>query len=1181
MSKEKYQNNITYELKMKNICYFLYGTLARVHVDDTVINSRIYPVLVNGNSQTQTFNSQDNSFIKQHFAEGMLDIANGEEQLLYDLYGRRDNRYHSSGSICSQLFTERLNAENVIKMTRKNRDILDNWDCSRFKTGMLEFLGHIEESESKIGGKYAFQKSNLHFLTDRLITALECDAENELNVYAYVLTWLLIASIARGNLKIPQMEELMGLSGMFEDESSASGKEMDACPAENGTLLKSRKEVEEQFLLEERLSREIRRISLVTYGSTLLFSTPKYRQLFVSLLEGGTEIRVILVDKDSEAFHYGMEHFYYDSDLEMRKKLCADSHQSIETLAAKYANFYMRKTTLYLPYTMMIIEADELHSNIKVDFCSFTAALDGTGSDSERRSILIWKKDDLENYNFYQKQFDTLWRLHANDTMEDNEAEASVKPLAGADYCDRPVLQEMISSNFARNRHLILAGDPGSGKSDVARKYVREQIGAAKRNIFWINIQEEEESVYEECVSQICKKLEVPEKNINDSMKENDFVVIECHKILAVSEIMNILIKLWKPKILLLVPEYRDDRDEMEKLGGVIHTQEPELIQKEAAFYVNVFCRYAKIKSPDWNEKISIQKIAEKLCHNLFLIRIVAIHCCNNGWSAQECLHILDMKLHESGCNACSILEQLARENFLCVKFSETERQVLGTVIVMSGITQDKNVLCRITGDYEWPGPMDNPLEKKCTRAADAMDSLLEKGILQEYGNCVYLHPVIEKFLTDQTFFRNGEENTGRTLAELSFSYICHIFKNRLIENEDTDTGNKTEDYLVSDLDEWIARCATNFIIPNLRKQNQDLNLHLLGENYLLAYCKGADGSAVYAKFESGAEICLLNAGCQRKREFRYFINGFTAFNADFYDCAIIGYGNGEIEKVEIPGQVTGCKVSMIGKEAFYNCGSLKEVNFPDGLRRIGESAFSGCNRLESIDFPDTLYEIGKDAFLGCSNLRNITGLNRAPHLRFIRDNAFKGCSAVEGRLVFSESMVSIGDSAFEECEALEEVLIPYSVYHVGSYLFRNCKKLQKVYLGNHLVKVAKGMFQGCRSLSFIHIPMNIKQIEDEAFQDCVRLGKADLERGVKSIGEKTFENCYNLTAVNIPSSVNKMGTDVFKKCNHLEIMVENGPLAKLFDENAEAVLFMLGDGMSYDIEHSQENEILIETKIK
>ena len=137
MSKEKYQNNITYELKMKNICYFLYGTLARVHVDDTVINSRIYPVLVNGNSQTQTFNSQDNSFIKQHFAEGMLDIANGEEQLLYDLYGRRDNRYHSSGSICSQLFTERLNAENVIKMTRKNRDILDNWDCSRFKTGML------------------------------------------------------------------------------------------------------------------------------------------------------------------------------------------------------------------------------------------------------------------------------------------------------------------------------------------------------------------------------------------------------------------------------------------------------------------------------------------------------------------------------------------------------------------------------------------------------------------------------------------------------------------------------------------------------------------------------------------------------------------------------------------------------------------------------------------------------------------------------------------------------------------------------------------------------------------------------------------------------------------------------------------------------------------------------------
>ena len=91
----------------------------------------------------------------------------------------------------------------------------------------------------------------------------------------------------------------------------------------------------------------------------------------------------------------------------------------------------------------------------------------------------------MENYNFYQKQFDILWHLHANDAVEDDKLKANIMPLAGINYCDRPVLQEMIRSNFARNRHLILTGDLGSGKSDVARKYVREQIGAAKRNIFW------------------------------------------------------------------------------------------------------------------------------------------------------------------------------------------------------------------------------------------------------------------------------------------------------------------------------------------------------------------------------------------------------------------------------------------------------------------------------------------------------------------------------------------------------------------------------------------------------------------------------------------------------------------------------------------------------------------------
>lgn len=53
-----------------------------------------------------------------------------------------------------------------------------------------------------------------------------------------------------------------------------------------------------------------------------------------------------------------------------------------------------------------------------------------------------------------------------------------------------------------------------------------------------------------------------------------------------------------------------------------------------------------------------------------------------------------------------------------------------------------------------------------------------------------------------------------------------------------------------------------------------------------------------------------------------------------------------------------------IGKWAFDDCESLKEINIPTSLIKIEAGLFKGI-LLENIELPKTLTEVGKEAFYG------------------------------------------------------------------------------------------------------------------------------------------------------------------------------------------------------------------------
>lgn len=227
----KFQNVITYELKMKNILYFLYGAMPRQTPDES-IHTEFYPLLTKGTGCK--FDSMDTDFVEAHFSCLAPNIPANDTNLLYDLYGRADNRYHGSGSSASQDFVRSITSEKVHEMLLANKIILKQWDLSDFQAGMADYLDHIAEAEKNVTGKYAFETRCLFLLIGKLKAAIYesvSDADQQAEQYAYVLTWLLIASIARSNLSdnllkcfmIPPVFE--EYSGMQEQNSRDEGTE--------------------------------------------------------------------------------------------------------------------------------------------------------------------------------------------------------------------------------------------------------------------------------------------------------------------------------------------------------------------------------------------------------------------------------------------------------------------------------------------------------------------------------------------------------------------------------------------------------------------------------------------------------------------------------------------------------------------------------------------------------------------------------------------------------------------------------------------------------------------------------------------------------------------------------------------------------------------------------------------
>ena len=126
---------------------------------------------------------------------------------------------------------------------------------------------------------------------------------------------------------------------------------------------------------------------------------------------------------------------------------------------------------------------------------------------------------------------------------------------------------------------------------------------------------------------------------------------------------------------------------------------------------------------------------------------------------------------------------------------------------------------------------------------------------------------------------------------------------------------------------------------------------------------------------------------------------------------------------------------------------------------------FGYRKELREVILPDGQTSIGNGAFEGCEALEHV----RLNGVTSIGDRAFSGCIALTG-IGLSDGLTHIGERAFNDCKALSRLALPASTTDVAAWAFAGCTNLKQVILPKTFSEFRVGLFEGCIGLTELEI---------------------------------------------------------------------------------------------------------------
>ena len=229
--------------------------------------------------------------------------------------------------------------------------------------------------------------------------------------------------------------------------------------------------------------------------------------------------------------------------------------------------------------------------------------------------------------------------------------------------------------------------------------------------------------------------------------------------------------------------------------------------------------------------------------------------------------------------------------------------------------------------------------------------------------------------------------------------------------------------------------------------------------------------------------------------------------------------------------------VKVIGARALWGCKSLTSINIPNSVTTIEYNAFNDCDSLTNITIPSSVVTIIDNPFN-----RWHGNLNNESKAFIYEDNVLFNKNkttliayrAKETNYTVPNSVTTIGNKAFSECDSLTSINIPNSVTTIGDWAFASCDSLTSINLPNSVTTIGNWAFEGCNSLTNINIPNSVTTIGNSAFNGCNSLTSINIPNSVTTIGVSAFFDCNSLISINIPNSVTTIENDAFWGCKSL-----------------------------------------------
>ena len=237
-------------------------------------------------------------------------------------------------------------------------------------------------------------------------------------------------------------------------------------------------------------------------------------------------------------------------------------------------------------------------------------------------------------------------------------------------------------------------------------------------------------------------------------------------------------------------------------------------------------------------------------------------------------------------------------------------------------------------------------------------------------------------------------------------------------------------------------------------------------------------GSVALPAAESGVNLFGFGISASAEED----TSSFT-YSTNEDDTARITKYTGSAEKVTVPAEIDGHKVTSIGYAAFRNCSTIKELTIPSSVEELGDWLFSSSSTLEKV--------------------------------------------------VMEEGVKSIGSNAFANCTALSDVTIPKSVTSIDTGAFTNTQWLKNKLAEDPLVIINTILYNGGNCTGDLVIPDYVTSISPNAFVSptsymASSITSVTIPDSVTSIGQQAFEHCKSLKTVNVGKNVSDIGANAF-----------------------------------------------------